>query len=198
MPFTAIIGIDPSLSSTGLARIEDGRCVTATRSSKAPPTALKDDWNLRDDRLGALVESVISWVLVDGATPAETLVVMETPAYSRLVGHSHDRSGLWWRLFSKLRREGCAMLPLTPQHRMKYATGKGAAQKDLVLAAAIRRYPEVDITGNDVADAVLLADIAARLNGRPLCDGVPKSCWPLAKMPAFPTAPDRNPFARRG
>jgi Holliday junction resolvasome RuvABC endonuclease subunit len=45
---------------------------------------------------------------------------------------------------------------------MQYATGKGNAQKDHVLAAAIRLWPDVAITGNDTADALILAAIGCR------------------------------------
>lgn len=193
--FQTIIGIDPSLTSTGLAQIQSGECHTARVTSKAPPTHLKDDWNLRDERLTGLVRSVLSYCR-HTAVPTSTLVVMETPAYSKIAGHSHDRSGFWWRLFSELRAQGFTMYPLTPQHRMKYATGKGNAQKDIVLAAAIRRYPWLEITGNDVADAVILADIAARLDGQPLLSQLPpKACWPLDKLPQFPSSAGINPFS---
>lgn len=199
MPFRTIIGIDPSLSSTGLARIRGGHVDTAVRGSKPPPAALSQDWDLRDERLGGLVRAITAWCLPEGVDPKTTLVVMETPAYSKIAGHAHDRAGLWWRLFAALRAQGCTMMPLTPQHRMKYATGKGNSQKDFVLAAAIRRYPHLNITGNDVADAVLLADIAARLDGQPLLPQIKlsKLCWPLPKMPALPASPEVNPFATR-
>lgn len=193
--YDAIIGIDPSLTSTGLAAIVSGHCRTATVTSKPPKTERKDDWNLRDDRLEYLVSEIADWATAHGD---QILAVIETPAYSKIAGHSHDRSGLWWRLFHELRARGAVMYPLTPQHRMKYATGKGNAQKDLVLAAAIRRYPWVDITGNDVADAVLLADIGARLNGTPLLpETPPKACWPLTKMPPLPWR-EVNPFDKGG
>jgi hypothetical protein len=65
------------------------------------------------------------------------------------------------------------VLPVEPNLRAKYATGKGAASKDAVLAAAVRRYASIDITGNDTADAVCLMAIGLRLLGRPIDDPLP-------------------------
>lgn len=61
---------------------------------------------------------------------------------------------------------------------MKYATGKGGgkdAGKDAVLAAAIRTYPHLDITGNDIADAVIFLAIGRRLTGQPMEASLPKA-----------------------
>lgn len=63
--------------------------------------------------------------------------------------------------------------------------------------AAIRRYHWADIRNNNVADAYLLADIGARLDGHSLVPTVPKACWPLPKLDPFPTAPEVSPFQDR-
>ena len=66
---------------------------------------------------------------------------------------------------------------MTPTARAKYGTGKGNAAKDAVLAAVIRRYPAVDVTGNDEADALILAAMGARHLGIPLeLSPVPGPC----------------------
>jgi crossover junction endodeoxyribonuclease RuvC len=56
-----------------------------------------------------------------------------------------------------------------------YATGKGNASKDAVLAAVVKRYPGWAVTGNDVADAVVLMAMGARLLGHPLESSLPQS-----------------------
>ena len=42
----------------------------------------------------------------------------------------------------------------------------------LSVLELVRRYPHVDVTGNDEADALVLAAIAARLDGHPV-DEIP-------------------------
>jgi hypothetical protein len=82
-------------------------------------------------------------------------------------GHPHDRSGLWWLVYDMLAAKSCTVVSVAPTSRAKYATGKGNAGKDAVLAEVIRKHLDLDIRSNDVADAVILDDIARRLSGQP-------------------------------
>lgn len=107
--------------------------------------------------------------LRDYCTEAD-LVVVEQPAFSRSTGSMHDRSGLWWLAVAKLRSLDRPVVEVTPTARAKYATGKGNAGKDAVLAAVVRRYPDVEVTGNDEADALVLAAMGARWAGHPIDD----------------------------
>jgi len=55
---------------------------------------------------------------------------------------------------------------VTTQQLKIYATGKGTkVDKDDVLAAMIKRYPDVEIAGNDGADALALAALGAHYFG---------------------------------
>lgn len=64
---------------------------------------------------------------------------------------------------------------ITPSQRAKYATGKGNASKDAVLLAVARRYPTVEVTDNNEADALVLAAMIARLAGRPIETSLPQT-----------------------
>ena len=101
--------------------------------------------------------------------------MLEAPSYGSATGSQHDRSGLWWMTYHRIVAStvGVTVLPVAPTVRAKYATGKGNASKDAVLAAAVRRYPDIDITGNDIADAVILMAIGCRLLGKPIDDPMP-------------------------
>jgi crossover junction endodeoxyribonuclease RuvC len=161
-----VVGLDLSLTSTGVAwlGIDDGVPVV-TRTMRIRSVGAKDATLYgRHERIARLVREVCSAVgYVD-------LLVIEQPAYSRTVGSQHDRSGLWWLVIDALIREDHArsVAEVAPTGRARYATGKGNAGKDEVLAAAIRRFPGWDITGNDVADAVILAAMGARHLGHPI------------------------------
>jgi crossover junction endodeoxyribonuclease RuvC len=60
---------------------------------------------------------------------------------------------------------------VSPSQLKTYALGKGSGKgtdKDWVLAAVVRRYLEVAIAGNDEADALVLAAMAADHYGHPV------------------------------
>lgn len=160
-----IVGIDLSLSSTGLAVIVNGRANVA-RHSTAP---VGDDVARRHRRLLQIAGDVRSW-----ASGAD-LVVLEGPSYASVTGHQHDRSGLWWLVVHRILGAELPLAIVPPSSRARYATGKGNSPKDAVLASVVRRYPEVDIIGNDQADALILAAMGARRLGHPI-DVVPKAC----------------------
>jgi crossover junction endodeoxyribonuclease RuvC len=164
---TTIVGIDPSLTSLGLAAIIDGVIVsTATVTSKGHTT---DTLAQRAARQLSIVEKVMAFV--DDYRP--DLVIIEGPSFGSVNGHPHDRSGLWWGMVSRLLVLDYPVVEIPPSCRMKYATGKGQAKKDIVLAAAIKRYADANITGNDVADAVILCAMGSRNLGVPVEDSLP-------------------------
>ena len=101
------------------------------------------------------------------------LVVIEQPAYSQSGGSTHDRSGFWWMVVGRLLAAEVPVAEVTPGGVKKYATGSGSSGKDAVLAAVIRRYPAVAVSGNDEADALVLAAMGARWLGAPLEASLP-------------------------
>lgn len=161
-----IVAIDPSLTSLGLAAIVDGVVVsTATVTSKGHTA---DTLIQRAARQWSIIEKVM--VFVDDWHPH--LVIIEGPSFGSVNGHPHDRSGLWWGMVSWL-VANYSVVEIPPTCRMKYATGKGQAKKDVVLAAAIKRYPNADITSNDVADATILCAMGSRHLGFPVEESLP-------------------------
>lgn len=189
-----IVGLDISLTSTGVAIINTaGRIDVDTVKSKAPVTdrhpktgkPLAASLWQRIDRLQSLTRQITA--TCEGAD----LVALEAPAVNSKTGHMHDRSGLWWLVLQALDQEGYNVAEVTPQGRMKYATGKGQASKDAVLAAVVRRYTEIDVTGNDEADALVIAAMASRHLGHPIEDSLPQTHlaamdgvhWPALEVP---------------
>lgn len=163
--FDAVVGLDLSLTSTGIAVIADG--VPPWCGTIESVGTDNDSWTTRHHRLVNISNRILAPI------PEGALVVLEAPAYSRNTGKSHDRSGLWWMMYDLLASTTRTVLPVLPNTRAKYATGKGNAGKDAVLAAAVRRYSDIDITGNDTADAVVLMAIGCRLIGQPIDDPMP-------------------------
>lgn len=158
-----IAGIDLSLTSTGVAVIRSPeRVETATVTSK-PPAAGTETVRTRFERMEKITAEILD--LVDDAD----VVGIESPAYGmRNAGKIHDRSGLWWWIVGKIEARGVPVVEVSPPSRMMYATGKGNAGKDLVLISAAATYKQAEITGNDVADAVVIAAMVSRLAGQPI------------------------------
>lgn len=145
-----VVGVDPSISSTGVARIApDGIQVIRVKSK---PTS--DDTSARLTRLRDQASRVA--LLVKGAD----LIVMEGPAFGKNNAMTHMLAGFWWLLAHGLEKTA-PIAVVAPGTLKKFATGKGNASKDEVLAAAVRGFPDVNVTGNDEADALALAALGA-------------------------------------
>lgn len=162
-----IVGIDWSLTGTGIVRIVDGAIATKLVKSKGTNA---DSLAMRIERLRSLVKQVRDFALagyeaqVGGPLP---LFLIEQPAYSKTAGHAHDRSGGWWLLVHLLAKEGL-VVEVAPTTLKRYITGKGNSSKDVVLTSVVRAFPDVFVDDNNVADALTLAAMGARQLGRPI------------------------------
>lgn len=154
------LGIDPSLTSTGLALVEDGRVVDLRRISSK---------RKGHDRIEDIVCAINT--LADPATQ----VGIEGPAMHAKGSATVQIFGLWGVITHELWRRGHNYYVVTPSGRCRYATGRGNAAKDQVLAAVIKRYVDVDVTGHDVADALVIAAMGARHYGEPLEASLPEA-----------------------
>lgn len=162
-----VLGVDLSLTSTGwawLATRPNGATEWETRTIRSAAARGVAPTVARLDRIASAVCEA------GGGDP--DLVVIEGPSFSSHTGSAHERGGLWWLVARTFAGRGVPVAVVSPAARCKYATGKGNAGKDAVLAAVVRRYPDVEVEGNDVADAVVLAAMGARQLGRPV-DSLP-------------------------
>lgn len=159
-----IVGVDFSLTSTGVCAITDGEAECITIRSKK-----EESWWEFPHRVAQIASEILNWV--GGGEPLpEIQFVIETPAFMAKSSTLDKMFGGWWMLIDYLRAYSESDQPplrVTPQQVKKYATGKGNANKDEVLAAVIRRYPDIDVNGNDQADALVLAAIGAGAFGEP-------------------------------
>lgn len=180
------VGIDLSLTATGLARVDTGdRLVieVATVVSKPGPDRMR--LTDRAARLDAVTTAVVEF------TADADVAAIEGPALAaRNAGSGHDRSGLWWRVVQTLLDSGITVVQIAPSTRAKYATGSGSAGKDKVLLAVERRWPNAIVANNNEADAVALVSIAARLAGAPIEDSMPAAN--LAALTKYPTLNPRK------
>ena len=161
-----VVGIDPSLTATGVAHAypHDRRAVTDTITTKG---ARADTLTDRHTRLTWIAGTVLDH------TRGATLAVIEGPSYGSVGAGTWDRGGLWWLIVDALLSNDIPLAVAPPSSRSRYATGKGNASKDEVLLAVARRYPDVELDNNNEADALVLAAAGAHRLGHPIVD-VPK------------------------
>jgi crossover junction endodeoxyribonuclease RuvC len=162
-----VIGVDLSLSATGLAAIDNtaGAVAVDTRVIKTKP----DDGTLQDRhrRLEAIASGVIAF-----AKEAD-LVVIESPSYSSGGRGTWDRAGLWWWVVSVLVLVGRPIVEIAPKTRAKWATDNGNAGKNAVSVAIGRLWPDVELRDDNESDALVLATIGAQF----LRISVPVKSW---------------------
>jgi Holliday junction resolvasome RuvABC endonuclease subunit len=156
-----VLGLDPSLTSFGLAKVTpDGRVfLERVRSRKRG-----------HDRINEILAYVRAWgswcdlAVIEGlAFGAKGNALLELAGLQHLVRHE------LWNL-------GVPYAIVSPYTRAQYMTGRAGADKDEVLAAAIRRFPFAEITGNDTADALIFAAMGRHYLGEP-----------IAEMPGYAT-----------
>lgn len=165
-----VVGLDLSLQSTGIATPTGVRTITSSGVKGAPLRAR----HARLQDITTRVSLAIAEVSISRGA-GRALVVIEAPAFSRLVGHQHERSGLWWLTVDELISAGHLVAAVSPTALKKYALGKGVGDKGAMADAAARRMPDVVTHGqNDVVDALWLRAMGCHRYGAPLCQ-VPKA-----------------------
>lgn len=165
-----IVGIDPSLTRTGIATGHSGRNPT-TVTTIGSTGHRHDTWNDRWLRITRLADRIAAAAHLS----PDTLVAIEAPSYGSTGGSQHDRAGLWWTIYGHAARAGATVLCVPPTVRAMYATGKGNAGKDAVIASVVRRYPHTRIANDDEADALVLYALANRANESPIEPDMPKA-----------------------
>lgn len=152
-----VVGLDMSLTATGIASsLGWCRCVGRSKITTAPLL-------VRMAAVGELVDAILRH------TGSPDLVVVEVPAFSRSGGGALERDALWWLVVRALIGRGIPVAEVFNQQRMRYATGRGRADKGAIVDAVARRWPMFDTGGNnDLADAAVLAAMGVDHLGHPM------------------------------
>lgn len=153
-----ILGIDFSLTATGVCAITDGEAECATFGSKGT------EWWAFGERPRDIASLIDKWHGED--RPAW---VIESPSYMSR-GRSHDKVLVGWHMlidFMVFELGYNPPLLVTPSQLKKFATGAGNASKRDVERAVWKRYPDVELSDDNQADALVLAAIGAAAYGEP-------------------------------
>lgn len=164
-PMTDVLGIDPSLTGTGIAVVGPSRCYTATVKTSGTRT---DTLTARDGRLARIADRV-----ADFTTSTIGLAVIEGPAMASHTGNLLDRYGLWWRIVHRLHQRDIPVAVCPPTTLKKWATGKGNADKIAVALGIARLWPAASPADDNQADALGLATMGAQFHGLALPCGQP-------------------------
>lgn len=191
---SSVIGLDLSLTGTGVAAIAVDTAALSTAVHTSPPPATE---NLTGHvvRHRLLADGIVAQVVA--ADPI--LVVVEGLQFSvKMRDSSLTRRGfLWWAVIEGLCSAGVPVMEVTPQQIKQFATGKGNASKSEMVAAYAKAWPDAPMGRNveDRADAAHAAALGSAWVG---VEGLPQGMTVvrqklLAKLPA----PTLRPRARR-
>lgn len=164
-----VVGLDLSLACPGLARLTyspGGNQWVAETWSKKSKGHRDDTLPLRWDRILKSAVNIREWCL-----PCDFAAV-ESPAYSRVGGSQHDRSGLWWQVVRTFVALGIPIVEVPSTTVKKWATNNGGADKAAV-ASRMSLMWGLPLANADEGDALALASIGAQLLELPFPDEVP-------------------------
>lgn len=147
-----VLGIDPSLTCTGLAVLQNDGLRAETRAVQVPGTGIP--------RLLALRDAVMEWIRA--YTPV--VVAMEGYSMAARAGRLADLGELGGVLKVALwemgyRQDNGTLLVVPPALVKKFATGQGNADKGAVRVAVYKRWG-FEARTDDETDAYVLARIA--------------------------------------
>jgi crossover junction endodeoxyribonuclease RuvC len=145
------LGIDPSLTATGVVKIVNGK-IKVSELIKSSPCGKKpiDELN----RLTSIRNAVL-----DLASDAD-LVAIEGLAFSPIRTTALTQlSGLNYLIRAGLNQK---FIVVAPTMLKKYATGKGNISKDLIMLETYKQFKQ-SFDNNNLCDAFILAKIAESL-----------------------------------
>lgn len=176
-----VVGIDTSLTATGLASSEGWCRVVGYQDKKHPITKLP--YAERLVQMRRVQDAVLEGI------GRPDLAVLERAAVSRSGGGAHERGWLWWRVFEHLTDAGIPVGLISPNQRIAYATGKGTGSKTVVVDQVARRWPQWQTGGNDnAADGVVLMAAGRDWLGAPIVP-VPKTHRVAVENAIWPEVP---------
>jgi len=144
------LGVDLSLTGTGIALLEDEKLVYSgtIKSKKEGDTPTTEVL-----RINTIVGSVMEHVTED-----VDIVVLEGIAFMAKSTALAQLSGLTYLVRSKLVERGVPFLVVAPTSLKKFVTGKGNSPKDVMMLETFKRFG-VSIPENNQCDAYGLAQV---------------------------------------
>src|SRR5262249_9021574 len=115
VPTLVVVGLDTSLTSTGVARVEIGPAYSAieTETITSKHTGC--------ERMAELLHLTLRAAELD--TVHRLFIAMEGPSYHSSSAYSHENAGLWWQVRQGLWASNVQPAIVSPASLKSYATG---------------------------------------------------------------------------
>lgn len=156
-----ILGIDPSLTSTGYSIIKKGNLLDSGTIKTKPSNKTPTEETLR---LRSIKNSICE--IIEKYTPA--LVVIEGLAFmARNTTALVQLSGLNYMIRDELISRDIQFIVVAPTSLKKFITGKGNAQKDHIMLSIYQNFGQT-FFDNNIADSYGLAAIGAAIKDEPI------------------------------
>lgn len=145
----SVIGIDPSFTGTGIIILND---IGTRLDELLIKTPAKDNIVDRVKAIVKAINNIKSLVTLD-------IVSIEGFSYgSPQYAHQMGYLGFRIREYFMQNWKGVPIIEPSPNQVKKFATGKGVAEKDLIIKEVYKRWG-YDTNNNNTADAYVLAQI---------------------------------------
>ncbi len=164
-----VVGIDPSLTSTGIIVLRNGELGKALTTKNEPKLGTIERVGRIYEQINNVIEN-LSTCYVNAYIGDKRMIRWEPPSLIVIEGFSYGSKGrgvfdiayLGWRIREELERyrteDDIPWLEVSPSQVKQFATGKGNANKEIVLQQVYKRWG-VELTDNNQADAYVLAQI---------------------------------------
>ena len=164
-----VVGIDPSLTSTGIVVLRNNEIGKALTTKNEPKLGTIERVRRIYKQINNVIEN-LSTCYVNAYIGDKRMIRWEPPSLIVIEGFSYGSKGrgvfdiayLGWRIREELERyrteDDIPWLEVSPSQVKQFATGKGNANKEVVLQQVYKRWG-VESTDNNQADAYVLAQI---------------------------------------
>jgi crossover junction endodeoxyribonuclease RuvC len=154
-PDPRVLGLDLSLTATGWANWNSPGEV----SSGIIETDLKGPARLKH------IRDLIKYVLVSEGTPSQSLILLENYAFGK-ANQAHQMGELGGVVRTMLYEEKYKFFVIPPTRLKKFLTGKGVAEKNLMLKELYKHFGH-DADNDNIADALVLMELGRAMIDRP-------------------------------
>lgn len=181
-----ILGIDTSLTGTGLARIDiaenddspvskysfEACCATVSAPKPNPKDKSKRAMARRVNALIAQIEPAID--CGDYEEPKVDLIAIESLAYGAKGASVWVLPWIFGRVLELAEKYDIPLIEVGTGQIKKYATGSGVADKSTVVIAVSKRWPEAEVKNDNESDAMTAGAVGCHYLGLPIVGTVTK------------------------
>lgn len=150
-----VIGIDPSLTATGICVLRDGNVELAKTTKNRPELGIIE-------RVRLIRALIIDTIFEDLIPECPDLIVIEGFSFSSKGRSVFDIAYLGWRIREDLEsfraEENIPWIEVPPTQLKRFATGVGTANKEIVMQQVLKRWG-YEAPNNNLADSFVLAKI---------------------------------------